>query len=99
MTTLEIIFTVVIGLITLILIGYYAIKIIKNNYINKIYDGIVQAMKRAESLSLSGPAKKEYVLNQVKATCKDLDIPYDFIAKLVSKVIENVIKGYNSMIK
>lgn len=99
MTTLEIIFTVVIGLIALILIGYYAIKIVKNNYINKIYDGIVQAMKRAESLALSGPAKKEYVLNQVRATCKDLDIPYDFIAKLVSKVIENVIKGYNSMIK
>lgn len=99
MTTLEIIFTAVIGLIALILIGYYAIKIVKNNYVNKIYDSIVQAMKHVETLELSGSAKKEYVLNQVKATCKNLDIPYDFIATLVSKVIENVIKGYNSMIK
>ena len=99
MTPLEIIFTIVIGLVALILIGYYAIKIIKNKYVSKIYDGIVEAMKHAETLGLSGPAKKEYVLNKVKATCKDLDIPYDFIAKLVSKVIENVIKGYNAMIK
>lgn len=99
MTTLEIIFTAVIGLIALILIGYYAIKIVKNNYINKVYDIIVESMKHIETTNLSGTAKKEYVLNQVKATCKDLDIPYDFIAKLVSKVIENVIKSYNSMIK
>lgn len=99
MSTLEIILTAILGLFALILIVYYLIKAIKNNYVSKIYDTIVQAMKEAEEKFTDGEEKKQYVLLKVKEVCKEVNIPYDFIASLISKVIENIIKGYNGMIK
>lgn len=99
MSVLEIILTTILGLFALILIIYYLVKVIKNNYLSKVYDTILKAMKEAEEKFTDGKEKKEYVLSKVKELCKDLDIPYDFIATLISKVIENVIKGYNGMIK
>ena len=99
MTKLEIMFTIVIAIVVLLLIGYYFIKAIKQNYISKIYDGIVQAMKEAEEKFNNGEEKKQYVLLKVKELCKEVNIPYDFIATLIGKVIENIIKGYNGMTK
>ena len=105
MSTMELILTIVLAGIALGMIIFYVIKIIKNKLVGKIYDDITKAMKEAEIKfkDLSGKekseAKKKYVLEQVKITCKDLSIPYDFIAKLIAKVIENIVKGYNGMTK
>lgn len=99
MTTLELIFTIVLGCIALFLIIFYGIKLFKNKLIKKIYEDVVEAMKEAETKQLSGEDKKKYVLSKVEETCKDNGIPYGFIATLISKVIENIIKGYNSMVK
>ena len=99
MTTLELILTIICGVIALILIGYYLIKLAKNNYLSKVYKTIEEAMKQAEQLGGTGEEKKTYVLNKVKALCSELKIPYDFIATLVSKTVEGIIKGYNSMTK
>lgn len=99
MSTLEIILTVVMGVVALGVIIFYAIKLAKNKYLSKVYNTISTAMKEAEEKGGTGEDKKNYVLAQVKAMCKELKIPYDFIATLISKVIENIIKGYNTMIK
>lgn len=105
MSTRELILTIVLAGIAIGMIIFYVIKIVKNKLVGKIYDDIVKAMREAEEKfkHLSGKekseAKKKYVLEQVKITCKDLSIPYDFIAKLIAKVIENIVNGYNGMTK
>jgi len=99
MTTLEIILTIIMALVVVVLVSYYLIKLAKNKYITKVYSTIEEAMKEAEASGMSGEDKKTYVLAKVKTMCTELKIPYDFIATLISKVIENIIKGYNSMTK
>lgn len=105
MTKMELAYTIALAVIALVLIVYFLIKIVKGKLVGKIYDQIIEAMKEAEDKfkDLSGKekseAKKKYVLDKVKVTCKDIGVPYDFIAKLISKVIENVVKGYNGMTK
>lgn len=99
MSNLEIILTVVLALVLSVVLIYYAVKVIKANYSAKVYETIVQAMKEAETKYTDGKEKKAYVLDKVKSLCKEVNIPYDFIAKLVSKIIENILKGYNSMTK
>lgn len=99
MTTLELILTIIMAVVVICVIGYYLIKLAKNKYLSKVYSTIEIAMKEAEEKFTSGELKKQYVLERVKELCKELKIPYDFIATLISKVIENIIKGYNSMTK
>lgn len=99
MTIFEIVLTCVMAALAIGFIVFYAIKAAKNNYISKVYETITTAMKKAEEIGGTGEEKKAYVLGEVKKLCKELSIPYDFIATLVGKVIENVIKGYNSMTK
>ena len=99
MTTLELILTIICGVIAIVLIGHYLIKIAKNNYLSKVYSTIEEAMKEAEQSGATGEEKKAYVLAKVKTLCTELKIPYDFIATLVSKTVEGIVKGYNSMTK
>lgn len=99
MSVLEIVLLAVLCLATLVVIVIFAIKAIKNGLVKKLMEVIPQAMKEAEEKFTDGKEKKKYVLEKVREVCKEQGIPYDFIATLVSKTIEAIIKGYNSMVK
>lgn len=99
MTTLELIELIVLALTVCCLAIYYLVKAIKNHWLSKISSEVFKAMKEAEKSGLSGSAKKEYVLEKVEALCKELDVPYTFIKKLIDKLIEKTIKSYNNMTK
>lgn len=99
MSILEIVELVVIAVVALGLIIYYLIMAIKNNWLKKITDALNVAIKEAEASGKSGKEKKEYVLAQVEAKCKELGIPYALIKKLISKVIDKIIANYNAVVK
>jgi len=99
MTTLELIELIVLALIVCCLAIYYLVKAIKNHWLSKISSEVFKAMKDAEASSLTGKAKKEYVLERIEKLCSELGIPYAFIKKLIDKLIEKTIKSYNNMTK
>ena len=99
MTKLEIIYTSILAAFTLIVIIYFLIKLIKNGMLKTIINKLGEAMKEAEEKQLSGERKKQYVLDVIQKECENQGIPYGFIAGLISKTIEQIIKGYNTMIK
>jgi len=95
----------VLGLIVFCLIFIFGIKVAKNKYVKQVYDKLVLAMQEAEEKYKDEPKetksikKKEYVLDKIKSECKEMNIPYDFIAKLLAKTIKLIIDGYNAMTK
>lgn len=95
MTTKEIIELIVIALIVVVNVVYYSILAIKNGWVKKILATMNEAIKYAE-LNISGGEKKlEYVLTKVEEKCEELGIPFVFIRKLVKKLINKTIEGYN----
>lgn len=101
MNTINLIIIVVLALFITILITYYVIKAIKNKWVGEILDVIKTSMKDAETKYESGQGeqKKEYVLEQVQNKCSELNIPFEFIKKLVSLLINQIIEHYNIMTK
>lgn len=87
--------------ICLALVVYYLVKIIKNKWVSEILDTIKLAVAEAEAKWPigHGTEKKEYVLEKVKVKCEELKIPFDLIYKLIVKVINNIVDGYNSIKK
>lgn len=99
MTKLELIELIVIAAIIVVMSIYYLVKAIKNHWLSKISDTIIQAMRTAEASGKTGPEKKDYVLEQIQQLCVELGIPYAFIKKLIDRFIEKTIKSYNNMTK
>ncbi len=95
MSKIEMIYTIAIAVVALVMVIYYIVMAIKNGWIKKITQTLNEAIKYAEANITGGDAKKRYVLKQVENKCTELGIPYMLITKLVSKVIDNVIKNYN----
>ena len=95
----------VLGLIVLGIILYFGIKLAKNKYVKQIYDKLVIVMQEAEEKYKDEPKetksikKQQYVLEVIKSECRDMNIPYDFIAKLLVKTIKTIIDGFNAMTK
>lgn len=99
MSKLELIEMIIIGVIIIILAVYYFIKAIKNKWLQKIYNEIKCSIAEAEETGLTGPEKKQYVLDQIEALCKQEGIPYEFIKKLICKAIDKIVEGYNAIAK
>lgn len=99
MTVASIIELVVILVLATAGVIYFAIKAIKNKWIEKLMDTIKEGVKEAEQSGKSGTEKKEYVMEKVKAKCVELQIPYQSIYKLVSLLINTIVKYYNFIIK
>lgn len=87
----------------IILVGvvlYITIKAIQKNWINKIYNTMKEAIKYAEtSGKVAKEDKKEYVLEQIRAKCVELKIPYKLIVAVISKLINLIIEHYNVISK
>lgn len=83
------------------LIIYYLIVIIKNKWLSQIIDTIKLAIAEAEEKWPEGHGieKKEYVLAKVQEKCEALKIPFGLIYKLIVKVINNTVEGYNTIKK
>lgn len=99
MTTLEIIQLIAIIVAAVVLGVFYAIKAIKNKWLSKVYNAIKDGIVEAEKTSLTGKAKKEYVLKHVQLICDNEGIPFNVIKKLVDKSIEKLVEGYNTIAK
>ena len=58
-----------------------------------------EACKVAEASGKTGSEKKEMVLKAVEAKCGELGIPFKLIHTLICKLIEQIINGYNAIVK
>lgn len=99
MTKLETIELIIIIAVAVAFIVWLALKAIKNKWVSSIVDTVNSAMKEAENSKQSGEEKKKYVLMKVEEKCTDLKIPYTLIFKLVSKLIDAIVKHYNILSK
>ncbi len=95
MTTKEIIELIVVALIVVVNVVYYSILAIKNGWVKKILATMNEAIKYAELNISGGENKFNYVLTKVEEKCEELGIPFVFIRKLVKKLINKTIEGYN----
>lgn len=102
MTSLEILELVLLCVCILALAIYIIVKGVKNKWFAKLLATIETTIKEAEKKfpeSGSGDKKKKYVIDAVKAKCKELGIPYSILEKLISVAIDKVIKDYNIIAK
>lgn len=99
MSTLELIELILLAVVAIALILFYSYKAIKNGWVKKITDTAKKAIKEAEQSGKSGAEKQAYVLEQVSKKCEELGIPFKLIQSLVIKFIQQVIAGYNTIIK
>lgn len=101
MTKLEIIEMIILAIVIIAMSIYYIIKAIKENWMGQLRDVCKKAIKEAEEKYPEGlgPEKKQYVIAEVKKKCDELGIPYDWIWKLISRFIDNIIEGYNTIVK
>lgn len=102
MTSLEILELVLLCICILALSIYVLIKGIKNKWFAKLLATIETSIKEAEKKfpeSGCGDKKKMYVIDAVKAKCKELGIPYDILKKLINVAIDKVIEDYNIISK
>ena len=97
MSELEIIQLCIISAIVLFLVIFYAIKAIKNKWVGKLVSSVKEACKVAEASGKTGSEKKEMVLKAVEAKCGELGIPFKHT--LICKLIEQIINGYNAIVK
>ena len=90
-----------VGLIIAVLaiIVIIAVNAIKNGWIKQIIEVIDKACGEAEAKwpEGHGEEKKAYVIEAVKAKCKDLKIPFNLLAKLIPQLIDEAVKAYNSI--
>ena len=99
MSELEIIQLCIISAIVLFLVIFYAIKAIKNKWVGKLVSSVKEACKVAEASGKTGSEKKEMVLKAVETKCGELGIPFKLIHTLICKLIEQIINGYNAIVK
>lgn len=95
MTTKELIELIALALFVIIQVVYYSILAIKNHWVKKILETMNEAIKYAEMNIDGGEKKFNYVLTKVEEKCEELGIPFVFIRKLVKKLINKTIEGYN----
>lgn len=97
MTTLEIIQLGVITAAIVAIVIYIIIMGIKNKWIQKLTKTIELSIAEAEIKFNSGEGdkKKQYVIDAVKLKCKELEIPYDLLYKLINKLIDTIVAHYN----
>ena len=95
MTTKELIELIALVLFILIQVIYYSILAIKNHWVKKILETMNEAIKYAEMNIDGGEKKFNYVLTKVEEKCEELGIPFVLIRKLVKKLINKTIEGYN----
>ncbi len=95
MSRIELIYTIALCVVALAVFIYYAILAIKNGWIKKITQTLNDAIRYAEKNIQGKNEKKEYVMKKVEEKCTELGIPYAFIYKLVSKIIDKIIANHN----
>lgn len=95
MTTKELIELIALALFVIIQVVYYSILAIKNHWVKKILETMNEAIKYAEMNIDGGEKKFNYVLTKVEEKCEELGIPFVLIRKLVKKLINKTIEGYN----
>jgi len=102
MTVLEIVELCIIGVAVLATVIYCIVMGIKNKWFSQLYETIKAAIKEAETKypdAGQGAEKKKYVLQKVENKCKELGVPYNFLKKLISIAIDNIIADYNVISK
>lgn len=103
MTTVQLIETIILILVVFVITVWYVVKAIKNKWLENINETIDKAIREAEDLAKKGELnkglKKQYVLDKIANKCVELGIPYQLLAKLISKVVDNIVKNHNIFIK
>ena len=102
MTSLEILELVLLCICIFALSIYVLVKGIKNKWFAKLLATIEMSIKEAEKKfpeSGCGDKKKMYVIDAVKAKCKELGIPYALLKKLIDLAIDKIVKDYNVISK
>lgn len=100
MDVLAIVELIVLSVITLAFIVWFFVKAVKNKWISALTKTIDKAICDAEKKwpEGHGEEKKEDVLKTVEKKCEELNIPYHILYKLISKLINTIIKDYNIVI-
>ena len=102
MSTLEIIELSIIGVAVLAILIYCIVMGVKNKWFTKLFETLKVAIKEAEEKfpeAGSGDKKKAYVLSKIEEKCKELNIPYSLLKKLIIVAIDKVIEDYNIISK
>ena len=102
MTSLEILELVLLCICILALSIYVLVKGIKDKWFAKLLATIETSIKEAEKKfpeSGCGDKKKAYVIEKIEAKCKELNIPYALLKKLIDLAIDKVIEDYNIISK
>ena len=99
MSTLEIIELVGLSIIALVLVIYFLVKAIKNRWIEQLASTLSEALYKAEQSGMAGPEKKQFVMEAIEKKCLELGIPYHLAYKLISRLIETIIKCKNAVDK
>lgn len=101
MTGLELVLFICLCVATLAVAAYIIVLIIKNHWTSQIMDTIKEAVKKAEELYPEGHGeeKLKIVLEEVEKKCKELKIPYDLLANLITKIIKTIVENHNIFVK
>lgn len=99
MSKAEIIELVVIIFFLVVLAIVLVVRALKEKWLSQLESTIKEGVKEAEASGKDAKGKKEYVLEKLKNKCKELKIPYDVIVKVLSLLINTIIKHYNYLIK
>ena len=95
MTKLELIELIALATIAIGIGIYYLIKALKNGWLKQLQETIETAIAQAEATGKTGDQKKALVLEAVREKCLELGIPYDFMSKVISRLIDKIVAHYN----
>ena len=97
MSSKEIIELVALIVIAVALLVWFIVKGIRKKWFSQIYSTLKQAIRDMENKYPHGHGKEklQYVLDQVKKKCDELEIPYTLLYRYIRKVIERIVEDYN----
>ena len=91
---------IILAVLTLAFLVWFSIKAVKNKWLSALTETIDKAIGEAEKKWSEGHGeeKKKYVLDCVEKKCEELNIQYHILCKLISKLIDTIIKNHNIVI-
>ncbi len=100
MNVLAIVELIVLAVLALAFLVWFGIKAVKNKWLSALTETIDKTIGEAEKKwpEGHGEEKKKYVLDAVEKKCEELNIPYHILYKLISKLINTIIKDHNIVI-
>jgi len=101
MTGLELFLFICLCVFAVALIVYILVNVIKNHWISEIMETIKEGVHKAEEIYPEGHGeeKLKIVLDMVESKCKSLNIPFNLLVKVLTKIIKTVVENYNMVKK